>query len=113
MEAKIVRDADILDALGAVGIARAFMFGGFLGEPIWTQASIQARFVPGKSHSVVAHFFEKLLNLDAEMCTDMGKRLARERCAYMRAFIRQLVVDLCLDEMTLAEIGARLCAYEQ
>jgi len=97
LEARIVRDADMLDALGAVGIARAFMFGGYLGEPMWVEtdpASLGGTFVPGKATSVVHHFHEKLFRLESEMLTDQGKALARARTDYMRSFMDALMDDL-------------------
>lgn len=97
LEARIVRDADMLDALGAVGVARAFMFGGYLGEPMWVEtdpASLGGTFVPGKATSVVHHFHEKLFRLESEMLTDHGKALARARTAYMRSFMDALMDDL-------------------
>lgn len=97
LEAKIVRDADLLDALGAVGVARAFMFGGFLGEPMWTPASTASeKFVHGKSSSVVNHFHEKLLHLENEMMTEFGARMARERSVFMRQFLDQLMADIAI-----------------
>ena len=97
LEARIVRDADMLDALGAVGIARAFMFGGYLGEPMWVEtnpASLGGTFVPGKATSVVHHFHEKLFQLESEMLTQHGKSLARARTDYMRGFMDKLMDDL-------------------
>lgn len=97
IEARIVRDADMLDALGAVGIARAFMFGGYLGEPMWVEANPDSpggTFVPGKTTSVVHHFHEKLFRLESEMLTQHGKVLARAKTEYMRSFIDKLMDDL-------------------
>ncbi|HEY3539487.1 MAG TPA: HD domain-containing protein [Trinickia sp.] len=97
LEARIVRDADMLDALGAVGIARAFMFGGYLGEPMWVDtdpSSLGGTFVPGKATSVVHHFHEKLFRLESEMLTHRGKVLARARTEYMRSFLDTLMEDL-------------------
>ena len=97
LEAKIVRDADMLDALGAVGVARAFMFGGFLGEPMWApEGSVAENFIHGKSSSVINHFHEKLLRLEDEMMTEVGVRLARERSVFMRQFITQLMADIAI-----------------
>ena len=97
LEARIVRDADMLDALGAVGIARAFMFGGYLGEPMWVETdaeSLGGTFVPGKATSVVHHFHEKLFRLESEMLTHHGKSLARAKTDYMRGFMDKLMDDL-------------------
>ena len=97
LEARIVRDADMLDALGAVGIARAFMFGGYLGEPMWVETdpgSLGGTFVPGQATSVVHHFHEKLFRLESEMLTHRGKTLARARTDYMRSFMDKLMDDL-------------------
>jgi uncharacterized protein len=98
IECKIVRDADMLDALGAVGIARAFMFGGFLGEPMWLPGSGSLspakKFIPGKTSSVIDHFHEKLFRLEAEMETAYGRQLAKERSAFMRHFIDQLMTEM-------------------
>ena len=73
-EGRIVQDADRLDALGAVGIARTFAYGGKHGRP------------PEDS---IAHFHEKLLLLKDMMNTDQAKAIAAERHAFMEDFLRE------------------------
>ncbi|MDB5990889.1 MAG: hypothetical protein JWQ10_2292 [Herbaspirillum sp.] len=98
LEARIVRDADMLDAIGAVGIARAFMFGGFLGEPMWVRGGNNLEgvkiFAHGKTTSVVHHFHEKLLKIEFEMLTPKGRALAAERSDYMKEFIKKLMSEI-------------------
>lgn len=91
-ECAIVQDADRLDAMGAIGIARAFSFGGNKGRPIH---------VPGEEGSwhgnaeeyrssespTIAHFHEKLLHLRDRMKTDTGMRWAIERHRFMETFL--------------------------
>lgn len=95
IEAKIVQDADRLDALGAVGIARTFAYGGAKGRSLYDDAE-EARFemseedYRGKSTSSVTHFYEKLFLLKDLMKTEQGKRLAIARHQYMVDFIEQL-----------------------
>lgn len=75
---EILRDADKLDALGAIGIGRAFMYGGHLGAPRWDPgAELQATYRPGATSSVIAHFYEKLERLDEEVLTAPGARSPR------------------------------------
>ena len=74
LEGRIVQDADRLDALGAVGAARTFAYGGEHGRPL--EASIE-------------HFHEKLLRLKDGMNTEGGRRLARERHAFLLAFLEE------------------------
>jgi uncharacterized protein len=95
-EQRIVRDADMLDALGAVGIARAFMFGGRLGEPLWAAEPIHDTFQPGHTASIVHHFHEKLLQLHREMLTDEGRRIAIERTRLMHGYLDALREELDL-----------------
>ena len=73
-EGRMVQDADLLDALGAVGIARTFAFGGSHGRP------------PEDS---IAHFHEKLLLLKDMMNTGKAKEIAEERHAFMEDFLRE------------------------
>ncbi len=73
-EAEIVQDADRLDAIGAVGVARTFAYGGRHGRDL--EASI-------------AHFHEKLLLLKDLMNTDRARELAEERHAFMELFLRE------------------------
>lgn len=94
IEAKIVRDADMLDALGAVGIARAFMYGGRIGQPMCSSKSVNDKFIHGKTHSVVHHFHEKLFRLSNEMLTVGGREIAAQRTRYMQEFISQLMSEL-------------------
>lgn len=98
-EAMIVRDADMLDALGAVGIARAMMFGAKLGQPLSSPRPLSGQFRPGKTNSVIHHFHEKLLCLEAEFMTDAGVKEARRRTDYMRDYLRVLERELSYGAM--------------
>jgi uncharacterized protein len=75
LEGMIVQDADRLDALGAIGIARTFAFGGERGRSL---------------ESSVAHFHEKLLLLKDEMNTSAGRELAASRHEFLVAFLSEL-----------------------
>lgn len=74
LEGKIVQDADRLDALGAVGVARTFAYGGEHGRSL---------------DSSIAHFHEKLLLLKDEMNTETGRKLAEERHAFLLRFLEE------------------------
>ena len=73
-EGKIVQDADRLDALGAVGIARTFAYGGEHGRPM--QESVQ-------------HFYDKLLKLKDLMNTGTGRQIAEKRHAFLETFLKE------------------------
>lgn len=92
IEFQIVQDADRLDAMGAIGIARAFNYGGFKNRPIYDpEIPIQEYASPGAYYQSGAptlnHFYEKLLKLKDLMNTGTGKLLALERHNYMLQFI--------------------------
>lgn len=82
IEGKCVRDADRLDALGAIGIARTFAFGGSRGRRMHDPEGLD-------QNASIQHFYDKLLCLKDDMLTPTGKRLAEQRDAYMRAFLEQ------------------------
>ena len=93
-ELQIVQDADRLDAMGAIGIARAFSYGGFRGREIYDpRAGIAGP--PGlassstKSASTVHHFYDKLLMLRELMNTATGRKLADERHDFMVRYLEQ------------------------
>lgn len=92
LEGRCVRDADRLDALGAIGIARAFAYGGFIGRPIH-DPEIAPLLAPDRAAyranlgTTINHFAEKLLLLPDRMSTTTGRRLARQRAAFMDAFL--------------------------
>lgn len=94
IELKIVQDADRLDAIGAIGIARAFSYGGFKGNEIYDPREGWAN-PPGlgaarsKSSSTVNHFYEKLLLLRDLMNTSTGRKLADERHDFMVRYLEQ------------------------
>lgn len=92
LEGLVVQDADRLDAIGAVGIARTFAYSGSIGQAIH-DPEIKVRgemtkeeYRNGKS-TAHNHFYEKLLKLKALMNTEYGKRMADERHRYMEEFL--------------------------
>ncbi|WP_411747606.1 HD domain-containing protein [Psychrobacillus psychrotolerans] len=95
IEAKIVRDADRLDAIGAVGIARTFAFGGAKGRLLYDASEtprdkMSVEEYRTKETASVTHFYEKLLKLSEGMQTKKGKELAVERHAFMELFLQNL-----------------------
>jgi uncharacterized protein len=91
-EYKAFADADRLDALGAVGIARTFAFGGAHGRPIWNPDPNAARQFP-YGISSVHHFYDKLLNLPDDMYTEIGRSLATRRVVLMEGFLRTFYAE--------------------
>ncbi len=93
-EGKIVQDADRLDALGAMGIARTFMYGGYKKRLIYDperKPEMHKLFSEYKASSSpsINHFYEKLLLLKGRMHTKTAKRIAAERDKYMRGYLKQ------------------------
>jgi uncharacterized protein len=94
LESKIVQDADRLDAIGAIGIARAFAYGGNKNRPIYEPEMLPQYFdqfeqyANNKSHTI-NHFYEKLLLLKDRMHTETGKKLAMERDLFLKQFLTQ------------------------
>lgn len=92
MEGKIVQDADRLDAIGAIGIARAFTYGGNRGLLIYdpdNSSNYRSVISPeSNGHSTsIKHFYEKLLHLKDRMNTEYARKLAIERHKFMEKFI--------------------------
>ena len=80
IEGLIVQDADRLDAIGAIGIARAFAFGGSRGREIYRK---------GSKDDTVSHFYEKLLQVKDLMNTRQGRRMARRRHKFLETFLSE------------------------
>lgn len=98
IEAKIVRDADRLDAIGAVGIARTFAYGGAKGRKLYdVDEEIRHHMTEEeyrkKETASVTHFYEKLLLLKDLMTTPKGKQMAEGRHQFMVDFLQQLKLE--------------------
>ncbi|MBO0586532.1 HD domain-containing protein [Sporosarcina sp. E16_8] len=99
IEGAIVRDADRLDAIGAIGIARTFAFGGARGRKLYdtdemVRDNMSETEYRSKETASVTHFHEKLLLLKELMVTEEGKRLAEQRHDYMVGFLKQLDLEI-------------------
>lgn len=92
-EGKILQDADRLDALGAIGIARAFTFEGSRGlyDPDDPFAEQRA---PDDSRYTVDHFYAKLLRLPETLHTPEARQMAQRRTEFMRIFLRELADEI-------------------
>ncbi len=95
VEAGVVQDADRLDALGAIGIARAFAVGGALGAALYehTDPFAGARALDDRRYAV-DHFYTKLLGLADTMRTAAGRAEAERRTAFLHAFLDQLRTEI-------------------
>ena len=97
-ELEIVQDADRLDAIGAIGIARTFNYGGFKNRPLYNP-NIQPNLNMSKEEyknsesPTLNHFYEKLLLLKDKMNTETGKKIAQKRHDFMVTFLSQFYAE--------------------
>lgn len=94
IELQVVQDADRLDAIGAIGIARVFNFGGFKNNPIYIpgeepKLNLSKEEYKKSNGTSINHFYEKLLLLGGLMNTEKGKEMAAIRHQYMENFLQQ------------------------
>ena len=110
LEGKIVQDADRLDAIGAIGIARAFAFGGSKQRKIYNVENIEElnkrNFEPFNMDNVsfeqykkeksdsITHFYEKLLKLENMMNTEQAKIIANKRTEFMKIYLKELFLEI-------------------
>jgi len=91
LEGRILQDADRLDALGAIGIARTFSVGGAESRPIYSASDPFCKTrTPDDKSWTVDHFFRKLLLLEKQMNTRYAKKEAKKRTEFMKRFLAQL-----------------------
>jgi uncharacterized protein len=94
VELDVVRDADRLDAIGAIGIARAFSYGGYKGREFYNpdikpeSGMTVDQYKAAKTHTI-NHFYEKLLLLKDRMNTETGRRMAGQRHQFMVIYLEQ------------------------
>lgn len=95
LEAKIVQDADRLDALGAIGLARCLQVGGAqqlalydCDDPFCHQR------LPNDKRYILDHYFQKLRHLPEQLHTDSAKRIAKQRLPFMEQFMAQLATEI-------------------
>lgn len=93
-EMEIVQDADRLDAIGAIGIARTFNYGGFKNRALYDpsippQINLSKEEYKNSTAPTINHFYEKLLLLRDQMNTTAGKRIAQQRHEFMEMFLTQ------------------------
>ena len=94
IELEVVQDADRLDAIGAIGIARCFNYGGFKNRPLYNPKTLPNLKMTKEEYKkstapTINHFYEKLLLLKDKMNTAAGKKIAANRHIFMEKFLNQ------------------------
>ena len=92
LEAQVLHDADKLDAIGAIGVARAFAYGGHEGQRLWAEVPPGYQESPDNrhAHTPVHEYHFKLAKIRERLLTASARRLAEERHAFMAAFFQRL-----------------------
>lgn len=94
-EAKILQDADRLDAMGAIGIARVFMTGGAVGRKFYSSEDPFCRTrVPDDKLWNLDHFFKKILKLESGMHTETARMIAKRRAVVLKRYLEDLQKEL-------------------
>jgi uncharacterized protein len=105
IEAKIVQDADRLDALGAIGLARCLLTAGAMGAELYHLQEPIARTRPLDDRQfAIDHFFKKLLLLPSQMQTPTGRLLAQQRAEYLIDFLNQLASESDWPDKSFSEL---------
>lgn len=97
-EMKVVQDADRLDAIGAIGIARAFSFGGFKNREMYNPEidpdfNLTKEAYKNSAAPTINHFYEKLLLLKDKMNTETARKIAAQRHEFMEQFLQQFYAE--------------------
>lgn len=104
LEAQVVQDADRLDALGAIGLARTLMLGGAMGKPLYDEEEPLPQTRRADDHAnVIDHFYVKLLKLAEMMHTAAARREAERRTRLMRFYLAELEREVTADLFALIE----------
>ncbi len=93
-ELRAVTDADRLDAMGAIGIARTFTYGGFFNRPIYDPAIKPHKNITKEEYKTTQapslnHFYDKLLKLKDMMYTPLGRKMAKRRHRFLKLFLKE------------------------
>ena len=99
IEAKVVQDADRLEAIGAVGLARCLMLSGAMGHSLYVESDpfCENRTADDRL-SAVDHFFTKLMKIETLMQTESGRTEARQRTKFLHSFLDELRREIAMQE---------------
>jgi uncharacterized protein len=97
-EMEVIQDADRLDAIGAIGIARCFNYGGFKNRPLYDPSvqpnpNMTKEDYKTSASPTINHFYEKLLLLKGKMNTKTGKQIAKNRHQFMELYLKQFYAE--------------------